>query len=499
MADYSHTIAIARDLLASGRSGQAVELLGSISMPRDADDEDEAGLLRALAARAVLMEHDDANEALRWLAPYQDLRARTALSDRARSETSGWLAWAMSERPDAGSADLILCLFAEAVRYARPDQESDAYLWSALGRARLLRSLEQPRLSAYYRNLAQAYAAQNVDPQATRWLSELKLDSVDNGTAVASRLSPDRIWTGTKPLLDLLELFLDSGYPVVLAGETGCGRQYTARALHARKGGDVSRFLVLDAKDLLLNRGELLHPSVSRDRENGGPQSAGGTVILQNLHSAPASILRDIPGCIRDLVSRGYRMILATEPLHGSTWASNLPDELYTLVRAFAFEIPPLRDRRDELPSIVRSVAQSLTEDGGGLLAFTDAAVEVLATYDWPGNVDELVSVLDRLQWPAAVDPLHVVDAHDLDFLDVHHTNGHSGNPTNSLSASGEDLSDILERVERNIILQALGRAGGHVTTAAQALGLSRQGLYKKMKRLEIDPQRSARTHSSQG
>ena len=133
--------------------------------------------------------------------------------------------------------------------------------------------------------------------------------------------------------------------------------------------------------------------------------------------------------------------------------------DLYYRLTAFEINVPPLRDRREDIPRLVAHFARARARNGR-LVGFSEAALARLVTYDWPGNVRELRNAADRLVLGVGRTPV-VPDA----------------------SEDGMPLKERVERYERTVIAETLARTGGSVHQAADILQVGRATLYDKIKR----------------
>ncbi|MDX1430761.1 MAG: helix-turn-helix domain-containing protein, partial [Rhodothermales bacterium] len=198
----------------------------------------------------------------------------------------------------------------------------------------------------------------------------------------------------------------------------------------------------------------------------------------------------------------------ATAPVIVST-ASR---DLMGLARSGAFEadlahrlgcvhvaIAPLRERPEDVQVVIDTVLRN-TPHGTPNLSLTPRAARTLRRYSWPGNDRELAGLLDRLRSTMAVDPSPVIDVQHLPE-NVRHEQDSAATlqvwMDQQLTARNGDLDEVLAHAERILIESTLSETSGQVTAAADLLGLTRQGLYKKMKRLDVDPGRFHETVGS--
>jgi DNA-binding NtrC family response regulator len=177
------------------------------------------------------------------------------------------------------------------------------------------------------------------------------------------------------------------------------------------------------------------------------------------------------------------RVILATnEDLSRAVTENRFRQDLYYRVNVINVELPPLRERISDIPLLARHFLHSVCEDTGKQIeGFADEALAALQRYHWPGNVRELQNVIERavlLGKNAAV---------GLEDLPAHLTAGES---VAARPMAGRSLKQAMKDPERRIILDVLRAHNWNRNQTADALGINRTTLYKKMKRLGLDQPR---------
>jgi len=261
----------------------------------------------------------------------------------------------------------------------------------------------------------------------------------------------------------VMRLARDPAVPVLFVGETGTGRSHAARLVHHLSEHRERPFVrVACASSTDCSIGEIRW------------SSTGGTLYLNGAHLAPQSLkesvcrfferrsLADTDGQRR---SAGIRILASSDGRtdRGLESGSSIL-ELCSRTRAEIVRIPPLRDRSDDIDPLVRHFTQSFAAElGKHVERVSNEALEALEQYSWPGNVRELRAVIERAVLLADGELLHLAD-----FVPAV-TNCHAGAEMD-LPPSGVNL----ERLERNLVIQALQRTGGNQTRAATLLGLNR-------------------------
>jgi len=168
-------------------------------------------------------------------------------------------------------------------------------------------------------------------------------------------------------------------------------------------------------------------------------------------------------------------------------------EDLYYRLSVIRIHIPPLRQRRDEIPHLatffLREAADRLGKPDVGL---SPEVLGLFASYWWPGNVRQLRNEVQRAVALAApgstvspeqLSPDLMAEAPTGEPGQGHGSNG-NGRPT---LKAGQRLADLVDEVERGLITESLDRAGGNIAETARVLGLTRRGLYLKLKRLGLD------------
>ena len=195
-------------------------------------------------------------------------------------------------------------------------------------------------------------------------------------------------------------------------------------------------------------------------------------------------------------ISADIRIVAATHTnLEQGIANGNFREDLYYRLNVFPIDIPPLRDRVEDLPLLVSDLISRIEHEKRGSIRLTPAALESLCHYSWPGNVRELANLMERL---IILFPFGVVDKTDLpdkyqaadSLRDIAAENSLDLSSmvvsSQTLPREGLDLKAHLARMERMLIRQALGEADGIVAHAAKRLHMGRTTLVEKMKKLGI-------------
>jgi DNA-binding NtrC family response regulator len=293
---------------------------------------------------------------------------------------------------------------------------------------------------------------------------------------------------------------------VMLRGESGTGKELVARAIHYNSLRKDQPFVPVDCTSLSENllESELFgHVKGSftgaiTDKKGLFETADGGTLFLDEIGNisltTQAKLLRFIEE--REFKAVGdtrtqkvdIRLVTATNrDLEGMVADSEFRDDLYYRINIFPIQIPPLRERRDDIPALAMHFLNRFNKDmKHKVREFSPGAMNLLMNHDWPGNVRELENVVQRAVILASGDVIrqgHLVNIIDmLPRIDL------------DVPRTSEELKQIkkvarqksVENVEKHFVLSALKRNGWNVTRAAEETGMQRSNLQALMKKYDI-------------
>lgn len=311
------------------------------------------------------------------------------------------------------------------------------------------------------------------------------------------------VWKGEtmSRLMAQLERVAASETRVCILGETGTGKELVARTLHQKSQRSSGPFITLNcaAVPAELIESELFgHEKGSftgaAARHLGKfEQASGGTLFLDEIGDMPlamqAKLLRVLEeGEVERIGGSGtvkvdVRVIVATHrDLAEQVREGKFRQDLFHRIYVFPITLPPLRERRDDIPVLVDHFQKQIARQNNWKPAeFTPEAIAELQRYSWPGNVRELRNMIERLLLLSANNRV------DLNTVKLALPMGiPSAAASTSFDGQGP-LSQRMDEVERRIILSELERQQNHITNTAKALGLERSHLYKKCQHLGID------------
>jgi two-component system, NtrC family, nitrogen regulation response regulator NtrX len=288
---------------------------------------------------------------------------------------------------------------------------------------------------------------------------------------------------------------------VCIFGETGTGKELVARTLHERSPRVKGPFVTLNcaAVPAELIESELFgHEKGSftgaASRHAGKFEQADrGTIFLDEIGDMPlpmqAKLLRVLEeGEVERIggdkpIRVDVRVLVATHRvLETLVREGKFRQDLFHRVYVFPIMLPPLRERREDIPALIEHfAAQVCAQNSWKPIPFAPEAVQTLQAYPWPGNVRELRNVVERLMLLATDG--EVTQATVQAALP-------QGAEVSGFEAIGSGpLAERVQAFEREAIIAELKRSNYHVTNAAKALGLERSHLYKKAEQLGIDLQ----------
>ncbi|PYQ40674.1 MAG: sigma-54-dependent Fis family transcriptional regulator [Acidobacteria bacterium] len=309
----------------------------------------------------------------------------------------------------------------------------------------------------------------------------------DGGSAAAGRPILIAEAPAMRPVLEMIDRVGPSDAAVLITGENGSGKGTVAQALHSVSARAARPLVTVNAGGLsegvfeseLFGHVKGAFTDARADRVGRFELADGGTLFLDEIANVPpglqSKLLRVVETGEFERVgsSRTHRVdvriLSATNSdLHQEVAAGRFRQDLLFRLNTIEIRMPPLRDRRPDIPPLahhfLRQHAQRYRKRVTG---FEPAAMEALLAHSWPGNVRELDHAVERAVLMTQAPQVRAIDL--------------------GLRAAPEDsrrLDDMsLEEVESFLIKKALGRFDGNVSRAAEALGLSRSALYRRLQR----------------
>jgi DNA-binding NtrC family response regulator len=289
-----------------------------------------------------------------------------------------------------------------------------------------------------------------------------------------------------RPVLEIIGRVGPSDANVLVVGENGSGKGIVARALHAASRRAAKPFVTLNAGGIsegvfeseLFGHVRGAFTDARADRVGRFELADGGTLFLDEIGNVPASqqakLLRVLEtgefervGSSRTLRSDARLISASNADLNAEVAAGRFRQDLLFRLNTIEIRVPPLRERRDDIPLLARHfLAAHAQRYRKSLAGFEAEALEGLLAHPWPGNVRELDHAVERAVLMATGERIRVGDL---------------GLRRGGDAPRLEDLS--LEEVEGLLVRKAMDRFGGNVSQAARALGLSRSALYRRLEK----------------
>ncbi len=294
----------------------------------------------------------------------------------------------------------------------------------------------------------------------------------------------------------LIERVKDVDISVVIQGDSGTGKELVARAIHYLGNRREKEFVSLNCAafpETLLESELFGHKRGSftgaeRDKRGLFQVAHKGTLFLDEVGDMSlgmqAKLLRALqeqeirPVGGHEAIKIDVRVIAASnQDLKEMIRAGKFREDLYYRLNVVTIRIPPLRERREDIPQLINHFLERLAgETNREPYSFSKEAMQILMNYDWPGNVRELMSTVQTASLFASGPTITPADlANKPEIVEAV-----SSRPEVSLG------DRTLVELEREAIIQALKRTGGNKMAAAKALGISRRSLYNKLKQYDI-------------
>jgi len=308
------------------------------------------------------------------------------------------------------------------------------------------------------------------------------------------------VWSGEtmRKLMAQIDRVANSETRVCILGETGTGKELVARTLHERSSRSSGPFVAVNCAAV---PAELIESELFGHEKGSFTGAAGrhigkfeqaehGTLFLDEIGDMPlgmqAKLLRVLEENEVERIGGDHpvrvdvRVVVATHRnLEALVRDGKFRQDLFHRVYVFPIHLPALRERKEDIPVLVKHFAEQVcAQNNWKTVPFSADALAVLQEYAWPGNVRELRNVVERLIL-SAIEGMVGGDVVGLVLP--------TSAPARSIFAGSGSLADRVQGFEREVILAELKRSQNNVTNAAKALGLERSHLYKKAEQLGID------------
>jgi two-component system response regulator HydG len=282
--------------------------------------------------------------------------------------------------------------------------------------------------------------------------------------------------------------------PVLILGESGTGKELVARAIHSKGPWGDQPFVPIDCGALTptLIESEMFghvrgaFTGATHGRQGLLAAAGEGTVFLDEIVELPVGLQSKLLRALqeREIKPLGSnvripvkaRIVAATnQDLEAAIKRGTFRKELYFRLNVVAIKLPPLRERREDIPGLVRFFLEKHKADQGGITGVSEEVMARLMRYDWPGNVRELENCIQRALALGSTPEIRVADL-----------------PTNLHQLVGDPHHDpwmlaTLQKLEQRAILQALEATKGDRLRAAKLLGIGKTTIYRKLKEYGLE------------
>jgi two-component system, NtrC family, nitrogen regulation response regulator NtrX len=311
---------------------------------------------------------------------------------------------------------------------------------------------------------------------------------------------------GRSPAINQLRVTVDKVAPtnsrIMIVGPSGAGKELCARTLHARSGRADGPFIVINAAAITPERMEVelfgTEQSNGASRKTGALEEAhGGTLFIDEIADMPRETQSKI---LRVLVDQTFlrvggstkvavdvRIVSSTSRnLETEIASGRLREDLYHRLSVVPIRVPPLAERREDIPDLVDYFMDQISQATGlPKRRIGEDAMAVLQSHDWPGNVRQLRNNVERLMILAGGEPEAVITANmlpqDVGSMVPSMPNGNGGE-----HLMGLPLREAREVFEREYLVAQINRFGGNISRTAEFVGMERSALHRKLKALGI-------------
>jgi two-component system response regulator PilR (NtrC family) len=306
---------------------------------------------------------------------------------------------------------------------------------------------------------------------------------------------------GIREVFDLIAQVADTRTSVLIAGESGTGKELVARALHDQSGRSENNFVGLNCGAIPEN---LLESELFGHERGSFTGAVGekkglfevadrGTLFLDEIAELSLALQVKLLRVIQEKTIRrvggtvdidvDVRLLSASnQDLEAAVAKGNFRNDLFYRLNVIQISLPALRERREDIPPLLRHFLQKLSADlGRPIQSVSEEALKKLMAYDYPGNVRELENIVERAVALSRGTEIEV-DGLPPNVLDMR-----ASPSTPIIPAEGVNLQSLLDQYERSLLREALRLAGGVKKEAAKLVGVSFRSFRYRVEKLEMD------------
>ncbi|TXK84002.1 sigma-54 dependent transcriptional regulator [Paenibacillus sp. N3.4] len=314
--------------------------------------------------------------------------------------------------------------------------------------------------------------------------------------------------TKMKEIRELFHKVKETDASILILGESGVGKTALSKWVHKHSNRRDNPFVSINCAaipDSLLES-ELFgyqkgaFTGATETRAGKFEAADSGTIFLDEIGEMPLAMQAKLLHIIEEksfmkLGSNSYRsvdvrIITATnKDIKSLVKEGKFRQDLYYRLNLVEIEIPPLRERKEDIPQMIANYIHKLNDKYNKQVILSDETVAKLTSHDWPGNIRELLNMLERLHIIHSKGVIHIQDLSDEIFRsqqqEQEQEQEQESKGTSKKSTGQLSLQKVLEEVEEDLITRALEEVGGNQTRAADLLGISRHTLIYKMKKIK--------------
>ena len=317
-------------------------------------------------------------------------------------------------------------------------------------------------------------------------------------------------WIGDSPPAQALRAAIEKVAPtnsrVMIKGRAGVGKELTANLIHSRSSRADGPFLAVNAANLTPEQMEI--ELFGQEDESGTPiriglfeKAHGGSLLLDEVADMPRGTQNKI---LRVLTEQRFQraggranvivdvrvMSATTKDIETEIEAGRFREDLYYRLNVVPIEVPSLAQRRADIPDLISYFSQKVADSSGlNPRSFSEEAIAVMQTMEWPGNIRQLRNFVERIMILSPSETALPVSVDELPIDD-------EGTATEGgLSTSAElvamSLRDAREQFERHYLSVQIKRFNGNISRTAQFIGMERSALHRKLKALGLQSSES--------
>ena len=487
---YSHTIAIARCLLLEGRTREVVEmltpLLNEVGTRKASREAERMALLRCLLAQANVLGESDVETVKNMLSQFKS----SSTPNFPSALSLLWLGWAHVLDQANPNIPQAINLLRSSHQQLHALHRGDYLYWAQIGHAIALSRLGQHSQMQDLIDEIMTCTSFARDELAQTWMRTLLKDDLATWCKNSQNVMKASYSTGA--FLKKCKLVAEGDAPLLFTGERGVGKESTGRLIHEMKGHTPDSFLCINCEALSSSQ----YPFTLPLDQASGLHNGVKTIFLNHVDALPPQTQVDLLARL-DISSlpqngqrtvKGPRFFAATSTdIDALVREGTFDTDLYNHLQINRLHVAPLRSRTSDIPLLALHYAHHFCPIGVPFVGITEEALTLMLRYTWPGNVRQLRNEIERAISYLASEPIPVIDSRVLPEA----IQKHSGSATSVYSLQAENpasqpLEEVLAHTEKQVIENVLASTHGQVSASASRLGLTRQGLYKKIKRLGI-------------